>query len=305
MLQPFSFLFSISFASFFPTSSPPRRSFQITRFPLSSPMYPSRRAISIDDSKALSFQPQWLRNLPPTSGTWPLPPAPPFPPTNYTQPVYNSSPAYFGTQLVVPSHRGAANGPLDPVRALHDTGYYAVHFIALLQLVLRSMEADLDRAMLHMTPLNPPGAFTANPHRTPLQTKLPLPGKNGHGERHPKTSDTFSLFVPGIREDYPRVEIGDILLLRGLIPFHKTAMSTDLEAEVVGAIKLKGLVYVRTANLPGYDWQIPRQDRHLNAYAANTSSSKYQVRFTPSVKPLLAMQDAVCRSPCYNLKGPS
>ena len=93
----------------------------------------------------------------------------------------------------------------------------------------------------------------------------------------------FRLDIPGIREDAPHLTTGDRLVLRGLYPNLKAPGTLAVETEVVGLVKAKGWVYVRSRYLAEVDGSLPK----------DKGMARYQVQFYVSATPLCEMQDAV------------
>lgn len=131
-------------------------------------------------------------------------------------------------------------------------GYYAAHFTALISMWL---DADLKRMKNATIPL------------VALQFT-------------PAAKGTYSLNIPGVREDSPKLAIGDRLRLRGMLPDRQLASTMSSEAEVIGVNKLAGWVYVQSPHL---SWVIANQP----------PQARFRVNFMLSVDPFCAMQDAV------------
>ena len=94
---------------------------------------------------------------------------------------------------------------------------------------------------------------------------------------------TYRVHIPGVREDSPRLNLGDRLVLRGLYPDDKMPSDRAAEAEVVGMAKARGWVYIRSPYLRRLDAALPKIGEE----------SHYQVEFKVSAAPVCAMQDAV------------
>lgn len=105
---------------------------------------------------------------------------------------------------------------------------------------------------------------------------------------HTVANHTFRLHIPGIREDIPRLNLKDRLVLRGLHPNYRVSSPTAIEAEVVGFAKAQGWVYVRSPALAGFDVTLPR-----TVTKEGDSVSHYQITFAISASIVCAMQDAV------------
>ena len=131
-------------------------------------------------------------------------------------------------------------------------GYYAAHFTALLSMWL---DAELKRMQTAMIPL--------------VYLRF-----------EPALNGSFRIAIPGIREDSPKLAIGDRVRLRGMIQAARLASNTSVEAEVIGLNKLAGWVYVKSPHL---HWVIENQP----------PQALFRVNFLLSVDPFCAMQDAV------------
>lgn len=152
--------------------------------------------------------------------------------------------------------------PLDPLRSAIEPHYYAENFTALLSLVLQAQVEEMEKALIHMVPLHV----------------------------HDQSGGTYRLHIPGIREDSPRLTIGDRLILRGLYLELRLAGSVAVEAEVVGLVKAKGWVYARAPHLADVDASLPKI---VPKGEDGPGSAMYQVEFRVSAAPLCTMQDAV------------
>lgn len=138
------------------------------------------------------------------------------------------------------------------------TGYYSAHFTCLLSM---SLDAELQRMKDATIP-------------AVLLTFTPT------------AADSYQISIPGIREDAPKLSIGDRLVLRWMIDSLQTPSTSAFEVEVTGMNKSAGLVYVKSPHLEFMMAQL-RQSPH--------GELKFQVRFLLSVDPFCAMQDAVRR----------
>lgn len=148
--------------------------------------------------------------------------------------------------------------PLPTGDAPLPTGYYTAHFTALLSMWLDAEFKRMKAATIPLVPL----VFT------------------------PAANKAYRIIIPGIREDAPKLAIGDRMVLRGMIVSHQVPSPIAVEAEVVGLNKLAGWVYVKSPHLDLAVYQLPR---------AADGLPRFQVRFMLSVDPFCAMQDAVRR----------
>lgn len=142
--------------------------------------------------------------------------------------------------------------PLDSERAANDPVYYAVHFSKLLSLHLFAQTLEAEKAKVYSAPVTVDEVLEG----------------------------TFRLHIPGIREDIPRLNLGDRLMMRGLYPLLSVPSQGAVEAEVVGVVKVQGLVYVRSPSLAVLDASLPKPAR-------------YQITFSVSSAPVCHSQDAV------------
>ncbi|KAJ9125308.1 hypothetical protein QFC22_000265 [Naganishia vaughanmartiniae] len=91
----------------------------------------------------------------------------------------------------------------------------------------------------------------------------------------------WTIHVPGIREDAPRIFLGDVLLLRRMYPESRVADETVFEVRVIGSLKRDGKVYVDSDIL----WTL------FNSGV--NSAGAYQVEFKVNSQQICLMQDAV------------
>jgi hypothetical protein len=91
----------------------------------------------------------------------------------------------------------------------------------------------------------------------------------------------WTIHVPGIREDAPRIFLGDVLLLRRIYPESMVADETVFEVRVIGSLKRDGKVYVDSDIL----WTL------FNSGV--NSAGAYQVEFKVNSQQICLMQDAV------------
>ena len=211
--------------------------------------------------QAPTYLPQWLReeSLPPVVQNLTLPLRAMYPDETYTATVYPPTHITASHHLdesadSILCHPASTTKvqPLPTGQTPVLPGYYAAHFTALISMWL---DADLKR-MKDAT--------------IPLVTLEFTPAANG----------SYRISIPGIREDSPKLAIGDRVRLRGMLPDRQLASNVSAEAEVIGLNKLAGWVYVKGPHL---NWIIANQPPH----------SKFRVNFMLSVDPFCAMQDAV------------
>ncbi|KAK4687921.1 hypothetical protein P7C73_g2188, partial [Tremellales sp. Uapishka_1] len=229
------------------------------------------------DKYAKVYHPAWLLDLPPPLHVYKLPITPPFPSADYPNEILTASQTHSRLPVIPidesilarPPFEGALI-PLDPAGPVS----YATHFSNLLSLVLAAQMELMQKATLYQVPLHPERQARA-------------------------TKDTYRLHIPGIREDSPHLEIGDVLLLRGLYPGLKAPSKVEVEAEVVGLHKAKGWVYIKAPELETIDVSLPKFMVKLESKGdlvkgkKEESCSMYQVRFRVSATQLCVMQDAV------------
>lgn len=172
--------------------------------------------------------------------------------------------------LACPPYRGPARHfEADIARVKPEQ--YAFHFTALLSLVLQAQIDDMDRALIHSVPLH----------------------------LHQAAAMTYRLEIPGIREDSPRIAVGDRLVMRGLYPEIHSFSPVAIEVEVVGLVKAKAWVYVKSPDIAALDATLPKS--RIATDKGDVWSARYQISFKVSVAPLCAMQDAVSFHDSLNL----
>ena len=99
--------------------------------------------------------------------------------------------------------------------------------------------------------------------------------------------DTLKIIVPGIREDSPKLNIGDRMTLRPLDTISQTPAPFVIEVEVVGLDKMKGGIYVRSEHLAYLHSTVPMDPK---------GNRKYQIEFKASTDNVCYLQDAVSTS---------
>jgi len=161
-----------------------------------------------------------------------------------------------------------------------EEGYYASHFSQLLSLNLAREAQILKNGLIHCI------AVELSPIR--------LGGPNGGND------GIFRVNIPGIREDSPKLQVGDKLLFRGLDTDYQVASAEAVEAEVVGMLKAQGVVFVGSTHLMDLDRVLPKYPLNSNK-GTQMWASKYQIRFYASTAPACAMQDAVSHFPFFSI----
>ena len=173
-------------------------------------------------------------------------------------------------------------GPLESTKAVSNPTYYAEHFSVLLSLHLRQQTIEMDQALIYNVPLHV----------------------------SPRSDHIYRIHIPGIREDTPRLAIGDRLLFRGLYLDWKAPSLAAVEGEIVGMIKSQGYVFVRSPNLEELDKSLPRLNTPSIRIEAPTSDASsgysastergvdappacFQIRFLVNSSAACVMQDAV------------
>ncbi|WVQ66614.1 uncharacterized protein L199_004798 [Kwoniella botswanensis] len=233
------------------------------------------------DRFALSYTPQWLRQLPQPLNCLYLSPSPPFPQPEYAADVFTpkllSNPLPIKEQCpsilsLIPAKDSSL--PLQPKIITYSLDYYAKHFSNLLSLHLSASLEDTTHSSIPSTLIQP----------------YPIPG----------LQNTYRIHVPGIREDAPRLNIGDRMIVRGLYQRLRQASQNAIEAEVVGLEKAKSWVYVQSPYLGLLDGDIVRSGKGIREGnqspgipAGNESGIRCQIKFLLNVKPICDMQDAV------------
>ena len=154
--------------------------------------------------KDIQNQPQTLQSLPPS---------PPFPPTSYVRSFLLPS---LVDELCKPRSSNLLSSPPPPLGSAPpltiDT--YDAHWSALLAWELDNLAKDKEGLVLWKNPIK-----VLNWDRS-----------------------EFVLEVPGLRENYPRLEIGDLAHLRMIFEEAKTGSGRAFEARVNALRKREGLV---------------------------------------------------------------
>jgi hypothetical protein len=198
-----------------------------------------------------------------------LPTATPFPSASYAD---NVIPSFLKTPRDVIGKDTSsilASAPstvaLSPLAAPEDRfsaaseDYYRSHFSALLGQQLEGQVRAMSNAKIH-------------------EIAITLDQVNG---------DTFLIMVPGIREESPKLAIGDRMMLRPLDTMLRVPASCVIEVEVVGLDKPKGGIYVKSGDLAAIHWAVPVDLK---------GNRKYQLEFMASTDNVCDMQDAVSLS---------
>lgn len=219
----------------------------------------------------------WLRHLPKAYSFFYLSPDRPFPPIDFAHHVYspftlaaqNPITRIYDSLLSKPACVDAPP-PFDGNKAMSNAQYYAQHFSSLLSLQLGSQIDDVEQLLVHQIPV------------------WVVPG----------TANTFRVQIPGIREDAPKLMIGDRMFLRGLYIMEQLPSQAEVEAEVVGVVKAQGWVYIRSPHLLELDKSLPRTGPSSTA----GRPALYQIRIMVSTASSCDMQDAVSR--CFAIAYP-
>lgn len=151
-----------------------------------------------------------------------------------------------------------------------ELGYYSQHFSTLLALALEGDASRLHSAIIYKALLVPHG-----------------------GEARGQRLQTYRLTIPGIREDFPRVQVGDVVVLRRLSETRKLASCEALETRVTGFIKIKGWIFVSAPWLERFDADT---ERCVDPESGKDSGSLYNVTFVASTAEVCMMQNAVSQS---------
>ena len=155
---------------------------------------------------------------------------------------------------------------LDPT-VPEDPAKYRQHFTQLLALELSSLQEKARSYKLNLAPL-----------------ALNKPRSNIVGQLTTTSLGVWTLQAPGIREDAPRIFLGDMVLLRKIDLHQQAAQEYAFEARVIGALKREGKVYVDSDTL----------------WAADQSliAGTYQVEFKVNSQQICLMQNAVSARSC-------
>lgn len=101
---------------------------------------------------------------------------------------------------------------------------------------------------------------------------------------------TYRVHIPGIREDQPKLFVGDRMLFRGLYPDIQAPSNAEVDAEVVGMQKGAGMVFVRSPQLAELHYSLPKVS--IPGWEG-PAPAVYQIRFLASAHAVCVMQDAV------------
>ena len=157
--------------------------------------------------------------------------------------------------------------PLDH-RQVNVEGHYSRHFSTLLALALEGDAKRLHSAAIYKASL------VLHPSPTPVDL----------------ASRTYRLTIPGIREDFPRLQVGDVVILRGLSETTKSAIYEMIEARVTGMIKIKGWVFVSAPFLGRFDMDV---EKAVDPDTYEEGVGLYNVTFMASTGEVCTMQNAV------------
>ncbi|KAJ9108959.1 hypothetical protein QFC21_000282 [Naganishia friedmannii] len=221
---------------------------------------------------ATAYEPLWKRSLPKPTTTIRLAPAPPHVPYGYHR---DFMPASLAMAPYPHKHCNAPSilvnpAPVQPptfsgtIEVPEKPEAYLSHFTELLALELASLQRKAFSYRLYAADL-----FLEKP-----RTRVT-------GQFTTSTLGVWTIHVPGIREDAPRIFLGDVLLLRRIYPESMVADETVFEVRVIGSLKRDGKVYVDSDIL----WTL------FNSGVNSTGA--YQVEFKVNSQQICLMQDAV------------
>ncbi|KAK7055393.1 P-loop containing nucleoside triphosphate hydrolase protein [Favolaschia claudopus] len=202
------------------------------------------------DKYAEIFIPQYLQDIQnQPHNLRVLPPMPPFPPQDYLH-------RFFPSSIISPSsiQRSSILSNPPPATAPSLTASYHQHWNALLSWELHKLAVEKEQIVLWKTGI-----------------------KVGQWD-----DAEFLLLVPGIRESSPRLEIGDLLVLREVFEAQKVGSGIAFEGRVVTLRKREGIIHLFC----------PALKYHIQAYVGPLDPSRHSqngnVVFTPEdVLPLL------------------
>ena len=216
--------------------------------------------------QASAYVPLWLRNLAPPMTWFTLPLATPFPLASYADMVIprvlptirDVMYCKMGSILASPPPKAALSPLQTPVDrlSLAASEDYSKHFSALLAQQLEGQAQVMLNAKIH-------------------EIAVTLDKVN---------DDTLLIIVPGIREDSPKLNIGDRMVLRPLDTLNSAPAPFVVEVEVVGLDKLKGGIYVKSKHLANIHKYVPVDAK---------GNRKYQIEFKASTDIVCDQQDAV------------
>lgn len=217
--------------------------------------------------QAPTYVPAWYRNLSPPAFYRLMPPSAQLPPPNYVEScaAYKDAPPLRAFLSAIAPSLLAMVPPADTLKPLSTVKKgsllpakldYIQHFSSLLAQSFQAQVDEYKEAKLWSVSLEP----------------------------EPLGDDLFTISVPGIREDSPKLNLGDRMMLRVLRPDFQMAARSANEAEVAGLDKLKGTVYIKSPYL-ALDLRAQQRD--------DNGKLHHQVDFRCSSDGVCAMQDAV------------
>ncbi|KAF7321050.1 hypothetical protein HMN09_00192300 [Mycena chlorophos] len=221
------------------------------------------------DRYAEVFIPQYLQEIQNQAHTLrTLPPIPPFPSLEYIQ--------KFIPSTLIDKVSAARNSSIltfpPPATAPSITASYHQHWNALLSWELHKLAVDKEQIVLWKTPI-----------------------RISNWE-----ASEFQLAVPGIRENTPKLDIGDILILREVIEARKTGSGLAFEGGVVSARKREGLIHFYCPALKSHIQQFvgpvtPSVASHGSTVLYTTESViplLFNISFIPTARPTFLMDVA-------------
>jgi hypothetical protein len=219
--------------------------------------------------QAIVYEPLWIRNLPPPTHIKHLPYQAPHVRAGY-QSGFLPDPLALSSPFLQIEDNSSILSDLPPVPPVdkpstivpEDPAKYRQHFTKLLALELASLQEKAHSYKLNHAPL-----------------ALEKPRVNVVGQLTTTSLGVWTLQVPGIREDVPRIFVGDMVLLRKIDLHHQAVQEYAFEARVIGSLKREGKVYVDSDTLWATD----------SAYVAGT----YMVEFKVNSQQICLMQNAV------------
>jgi hypothetical protein len=222
--------------------------------------------------QASSYVPQWLVDLPSPETVVQLPPLPSQPPADYAA-NFLSLPLIRKPFPDITASRSILSMPAFPPTTSapsleDDADTYLRHWNALLSLELASLQETAGHQKLFR--------ITISQHHTAAS----------RASTSVQAPTTWKVSIPGIREDSPRIQTGDVLLLRGLYPELHTASRCAIEARVTGYIKRDGVIFVEAPELQLQATFLPKTAEGLTEWA---------VEFRASSEAACVMQNAVRR----------
>ncbi|KAL0579214.1 adenylosuccinase ade13 [Marasmius crinis-equi] len=233
-------------------------------------LYPLRTRIITSHFKAESYIPQYLRDIQKAPHRFsPLPPVPVYPPSSYFD-DFPLSPIIKTKYTVLLSDCTTLSKPPLPenISLSPISDDYQGHWLALHAWELCKNADDRKKIVLWKTSITVSNWEQAE----------------------------FSIFVPGIRENHPRLELGDIVHLKEVLVDWNAGTGEAFEGRVVMLRKREGHLYFHCPSLKEYVEYALRMKGNPPALLPKDSqkiSQSFNVSFLANAGPATAMEIAI------------